>query len=200
MDDFTGNSVVAGFAVLVSAELEPTTTADTAAAFDSNDAGERSYELAAYGSEFSWILPAADFLAAIFDEDEPLVSPLLTTITIISGCVFDRQSAETADKLNALFRCPNTITAKIQKKLHRIFYRLLIPGFFILLRPSVNLLATSLTIDELLIFYEFAFETCLPDMTIIPVFMGVVFGILVMALKGAVTIMQVYFMAVFTAG
>ena len=142
----------------------------------------------------------ADDVAAAFDEDEPLVSPLLTVITVISGCVFDRQGAEIADRFDALFGYQDTAHIKTQKRLHRIFYRLLVPGFFILLRPSVNLLATSLTIDELLVLYEFAFETCLPEMTVIPVFGGILFGIFAMALKGAVSIVQVYFMAVFTSG
>lgn len=131
------------------------------------------------------------------DDAETLLSPLLTILGMIFGAYTDYEEDEEEDATDGTVgldgpRRPAAAVCLL------ILSQVFIPVFFITLRPTINLLASALTVSLIVSLYELIQFSLGVKFNAVWIFVGVGFCTLTMLVKGAVAIMQNYFLIVFT--
>jgi hypothetical protein len=75
---------------------------ETAILYDGDEEDERDFDMDIDNPELSWYLPVMDLLTGLVDDDEPLLSPILTIMTIVSGAYIDSEEEEEEDALDGI--------------------------------------------------------------------------------------------------
>lgn len=131
------------------------------------------------------------------DDAETLLSPLLTILGMVFGAYTDYEEDEEEDALDGTVGTGGPERPAVGV-CALILSQVLVPVFFITLRPTINLLASALTVSLIVSLYELIQFSLGLRFNILWILAGVAFCTFTMIIKGAVAIMQNYFLIVFT--
>lgn len=93
----------AEFLLFATVTIDMDVNADEAAIlYDGDEEDDRDFDMDIDNPELSWYMPIMDLLTGLVDDDEPLLSPILTIMTIASGAYIDSEEEEDDDALDGI--------------------------------------------------------------------------------------------------